>query len=357
MNIGRIHMILFSSFFFLLLLVPSLSKLFLYSPVINCENRTLTPFPVFNFHDSILKTFGQYYEENYGLRGEFMQFQAIVKNTFFHSSSNPKDVQIGTNNWLFPTSKADNSYESYTNLNLFTPSELETFRVTHVSRKKLLQKRNCAYILAVWPNKATIYPEFVPRHIKWMVKDTISKVDQVINYFKICKSEIQIIFPKNYLLQYKKEQLYFKNDTHWNELGAFYGYFYFMSKTKSVFNECPLSKNSFSVTYDNLNTGDLLGMMGICNSNIFTEKAPRIRLSFTSKVFSLPNDASYKHINYSTKNRQKVLFFRDSYTRGLIPYVVQHFRESYFYWQDYNQKIVDSLRPDVVVVSKVERYF
>ena len=49
-------------------------------------------------------------------------------------------------------------------------------------------------------------------------------------------------------------------------------------------------------------------MMGICNSNIFTEKAPRIRLRFTSKVFSLSNDASYKHINYSTKNQLLDLF-------------------------------------------------
>ena len=51
------------------------------------------------------------------------------------------------------------------------------------------------------------------------------------------------------------------------------------------------------------------------------------------------------------------LFFRDSYTRNLIPYFTQHFKESYYYWQDYDQRIVDSIKPDVVVVSKVERYF
>ena len=60
---------------------------------------------------------------------------------------------------------------------------------------------------------------------------------------------------------------------------------------------------------------------------------------------------------FTSLSNKKVLFFRDSYTRNLLPYFTQHFKESYYYWQDYDQKIVDSLRPDVVVVSKVERYF
>ena len=75
------------------------------------------------------------------------------------------------------------------------------------------------------------------------------------------------------------------------------------------------------------------------------------------KIYSTPDDPAYKHINPSAKNSKKILFFRDSYTRNLIPFFTQHFKESYYYWQDYDQKIIDSLKPDVVVVSKVERYF
>jgi hypothetical protein len=101
----------------------------------------------------------------------------------------------------------------------------------------------------------------------------------------------------------------------------------------------------------------MLEIMGLCFTSLFPEKIPQLKLIKQVKIYATPNDISYKNINPTAKSNKKVLFFRDSYTRNLLPYFTQHFKESYYYWQDYDQKIVDSIRPDVVVVSKVERYF
>lgn len=357
MSVGRIHMILYSIFFFSLLFIPTLASYFLPTSKKTCEKRTLTPYPIIEFHDSILKKMGQYYEDHYGLRNEFMQWQSYIKKRIFLSSANPKDVQIGKNNWLFPTSKIDFSYGSYTHLNLLTPFELKMFKITHVSRKKLLEKRNCDYILAVWPNKTTIYPEYVPKYLQWMVKDTISKVDQIIKYFEKTKTEIQIIYPKNYLLQHKKKTIYFKNDTHWNYLGAFYGYTYFLNHSYNIFKVRPNSMSAYKFRFNTIFTGDLLELMGLCTTIDFPDKNPQFQINNNIKIYTNQGDVSYKHLNPSAKCNKKVLFFRDSYTKYLIPFLVQHYKESYYYWQDYDQKIVDSIKPDVVVVSKVERYF
>lgn len=324
---------------------------------VNCEKRNLKDFPKLAWNDSIFQELGGYYEEHFGLRNEFTYWQSELKVAVFNSSSNPKDVQIGRSNWLFPTSKGDYSYGSYTHRDLMTIQELNTLRKIHVDRMQLLKKRNCAYLLAIWPNKSTIYPEYVPKHLQWMIKDTISKVEQVIQYFKQTQTEIPIIYPKNFLLKHKKERLYLKNDTHWNTLGAYYGYVYFMHHTASLFREKPRARNAYQLSYTYTQTGDLLEVMGLCSSNQFSETIPRLQIKKKVKIIYTPDDESYKHVNPSAKCNKKVLFFRDSYTRNLIPYFTQHFKESYYYWQDYDQKIVDSLKPDVVVIGEVERYF
>jgi len=41
----------------------------------------------------------------------------------------------------------------------------------------------------------------------------------------------------------------------------------------------------------------------------------------------------------------------------LIPFISLHFQQSNFIWSDYDQKFVDDMQPDVVLVAKVERFF
>ena len=357
MRVSRLHIISYCILFFLVLLSPTIKNYFMSTSNVNCEKRNLTVFPKLTWNDTILQELGAYYEEHFGLRNEFTYWQSELKVAFFNSSSNPKDVQIGRANWLFPTSKIDSSYGSYTHRDILNTQELEAFKKLHVDRKTLLKKRNCAYLLAVWPNKATIYPEYVPRHLVWMVKDTVSKVEQIIRYFHSTNTDVPIIYPKHFLREHKNERLYLKNDTHWNQLGAYYGYVYFMNHTSSLFGEKAKNRNVYKLSYKYTQTGDLLEIMGLCFTNLFPEKIPLLKCRKQVKIYATPNDVSYKHVNPSAKSNKKVLFFRDSYTRNLLPYFTQHFKESYYYWQDYDQKIVDSLRPDVVVVSKVERYF
>lgn len=357
MRVSRLHIISYCILFFLVLLSPTIKSYFMSTSTVNCEKRNLTVFPKLTWNDTILQELGAYYEEHFGLRNEFTYWQSELKLAVFKSSSNPKDVQIGLANWLFPTSKLDYSYGSYTHRDLWSTQELITVRKIHLERKNLLKNRNCTYLLAVWPNKTTIYPEFVPKHLNWMKKDTLSKVDQLIQFFKESNIDIPIIYPKNYLLKHKKEKLYFKNDTHWNQLGAFYGYVYFLRHTSNIFSEQPRCISAYKLTYKNIFTGDLLDLMGLCTIKHFPETIPILQVKKKVKIISTPNDVSYKHINESAQCSKTVLFFRDSYTRNLIPYFTQHFKESYYYWQDYDQRIVDSIKPDVVVVSKVERYF
>jgi alginate O-acetyltransferase complex protein AlgJ len=357
MNKNKLHIILYITLFFSVLSIPTTKHFLTKTQIQNCENRILINRPKIEFNDSIINNYGDYYEENFGFRDEINKLNSLLKLHLFASSSKPDLTQLGKNNWLFPTSKSDFSFESYSNTNLLTIKQLEEITKTHEDRRRKLEKKKCSYIIAIWPNKSTIYPEFVPINLKWSKKGNQSKVDQVIQYFNQKKSKIVFVYPKDTLLNCKKNQLYLKHDSHWNELGAFISYTYFLNKTKAILKIKPTKINDFTIQYKKENKGDLLSLIGICNEPFRSDYIPTFKLKIKRKIYYRINDESYKHYNPSAESKKTIIFFRDSYTKYLIPFISNHFKTSYYYWTDYNQKIVDSIKPDIVVVSKVERYF
>ena len=349
--------ILYCVAFFVILIIPSIALKFQVKSNESCEKRTILKRPDFHFQKDYLKQFGDYYEENYGLRSQITFLQAQIKLTIFNSSSNPDQVVIGKNGWLFYTSKSDLAYGSYSKSNLLTQKELFEYKKLHEKRKKELSLKNIQYLIAVCPDKSTIYSEYLPFQMKIQIEDTLSKIDQLVNYLIHQKSTIRLIDVRKELLANKQRQLYLKHDTHWNSLGAFYAYRAFLKKTTDVLHENPYSLADFDYSKGNLKGGDLLNMLGLCDKSNLSDQIPI--LTFKKKT-SISDDKKYegsygKHNKYAP-SKLKVLFFRDSYGQALIQYFSLHFKDSYFYWTDYDQKIVDQIKPDVVVVIKTERY-
>ena len=213
--------------------------------------------------------------------------------------------------------------------------------------------------MAAWPNKSTIYPEHLPFTMQAQIKDTISKTDQILNFLRSSKSSIPFIAVRGKFMEEKKNaKLYQKLDTHWNQLGAFYAYHYFMEKTSDILGVVPYNLEDFTIKYHYESKGDLLSMLGICETNSFSETNPTLQLTNNNLTIT-KSEGKYKNSlifkNEKCKNRLKVLIFRDSFTDALIPFLKTHFYETHFVWFDYQKHIVDTIKPDVVITSFVER--
>ena len=76
--------------------------------------------------------------------------------------------------------------------------------------------------MLILPDKNRVYGEYYPDSIKKMAQK--GRGEQTYQ-FLYNKGTIDVIYPLNELLAEKKKNLlYYKNDTHWNPLGAFIAY-------------------------------------------------------------------------------------------------------------------------------------
>lgn len=341
----------------MLLIIPSVIHWLKGGSGNSCEKRTLVAPPTFHFQSNFLQECGDYFEENYGLRNEFVYWQSVIKLKLFKSSSNPDQVIPGENGYLFYTSKSDLAYGSYTKTNLLDENGLRSFKELHENRKKELAKNKIKYVLAVWPDKNTIYREFEPFQMKIQIEDTISKIDQLTTYLSEKKSSVKLIDVRKDLFSKNQQTLYFKHDTHWNSLGGFYAYKKFIAETKSVFHQTSFPFLEFELTNTRIIGGDLLNFLGICQQRNYFEYAPTLIFKKQTQIIEdLKIKNSYGRFNKNAPSKLKVVFFRDSFMDALIPYISLHFEHVYFFRSDYDQKMVDLIHPDVVVVCKVERY-
>jgi hypothetical protein len=350
--------IAYISSFFLLLLIPNIFATLKLGSKTNCENRTLVQKPKFKYQTEYLQEFGSYFEDNYGLRNEFMHFQSFLKYQYFNSSSNPDEILLGKNDWMFYTSVPDSSYGSFSRTNLLSKQRLHAYKSLHESRQRLLSKNKIDYIIAVWPAPSTIYPEFLPYQMKIQIEDTLSRIDQLVNYFKKENVSIPLIDVRATMLQHKNEHLYQKFDTHWNNLGAYYGYSSFMMQTKSILKQEPYPLSAFRIKMVKSLQQGLFNMIGLCKQNTFIEMNPDLVFKEAKKITDDKEyQGSYGKLQANAPSSLRVLFFRDSYSQYLMQFFSLHFKESYFYWSGYDQNIVDMLKPDVVIVANTERYF
>jgi len=339
--------------------IPGVLTLLDVKLVENCEKRELHTLPKASFSEKYIADFEDYFDDNFGLRNLLVNWGSTMKVNLFKSSLHPQNVKFGKFNWLFYNKLDSEIFNSYSKQNLLSPSELDSTITNWENCKTALEKKEIKYIMAVWPNKATIYPEFLPSTMKMQIKYGISKTDQIKNFLQITNSKIPFIDVRSSLLEKKKEnQLYHKHDTHWNELGAYYAYRDFFKQTKGVLGIEPYNLDSFLYSEKAESKGDLLNMIGICDNSSFIDIHPKLQykqenLNLTSFDGKFKNSLVY--VNENCKNNLRVLVFRDSFTDALIPYFRLHFRETHFVWFDFQEHIVESIKPDVVITSFVER--
>ena len=343
----------------LTLTIPALLALLDVKLVENCEKRELYTLPTFSISEKFIDDFENYFDDNFGLRNSLINWGSSIKVNLFKSSVHPQNVKFGKSGWLFYNKIDGGIFNSYAHRNLLSNEELKSLVEVWENRKINLESKGIKYIMAVWPNKSTIYPEHIPLTMKAQIKDTLSKTNQILNFLHSSKSSIPFITVRTNLLEEKKKnKLYRKLDTHWNQVGAFYAYQYFMEKTSDILGVVPYNLEDFTIKYHCESKGDLLSVLGICETNSFSETNPTLQLTdnnltITKSEGKYKNSLTFK--NKKCDNRLKVLIFRDSFTDALIPFFKNHFYETHFVWFDYQKHIVDTLKPDIVITSFVER--
>ena len=359
-----IFRISFSVAFICILLAPSFYPFF--SESINEENlekREKAKKPDLDFTIDYPEKFEAYYNDNFGWRSELINWGSLIKLHLFRSSINPDKVMFGKNGFMFFTDKQFQIFQSFTHTDLLSPENLQAIITNLETRKDSLNKNGIAYLLAFWPNPHTIYENLLPLTMKVQIKGKVSKADQLIANLKIKKSPVKVIDVRNTLLKARNQtQIYRKFDSHWNSYGAFLAYQSFFKQSFETLHIEPKRVEDFTILWEEYNDGDLLNMLGIQDKSAFKEPKPVFEIKNKHETYSYLSADGFPPQTVITRNEtcantKRVLIFRDSYTNALEQFYSLHFKEVFYIWTGYDQAIINTVKPDIVIEQYAERYF
>lgn len=123
---------------------------------------------------------------------------------------------LGKENWLFLGNNYDNTISYLTGIKTRTQKDIEQQVHFFKKIKKNVEKHGAKFFILIGPNKSTIYPEFLPK--------IIVKAPRITPHIcELARGEgISVFDPTESLIANKgKGLLYYRTDTHWNQLGTF----------------------------------------------------------------------------------------------------------------------------------------
>ena len=258
------------------------------------ENRYLAPYPDPEFSWKSLNSypdkFEDYYNDHFGFRKSLIRWHNGIKifglgvsprtRTAGESGQNGiyPEVILGKKEWLF--FGQDGLIEDYRGQEPLSIHQLEQWRIVLEQRRDWLSRQGIEYLVVIVPNKQTIYPEYLPNWITRYQEKT--RLDQMIEYFND-HTDFKILDLRDALLQEKgEEELYYRTDTHWNALGAFFGYQEISERLSERFPQIQsLPLSDFTLSQDETEGLDLAARLGL--KDLFSDR--EIRLTPKHSVF------------------------------------------------------------------------
>jgi alginate O-acetyltransferase complex protein AlgJ len=292
----------------------------------------------------------KYFNDNFGFRKLLIGTYRLLSFTLLKTSPNPA-VVVGTSTsggrWLFFDAKAANDgmgFDSLLGRRPYSNAELQSIATNLRAQVDLAKNANVKLMLAICPDKQTMYPEYLPSRLR-PAAGTQSRLDQfwgvAANVDGLHAVDLRVA-----LREAKTDSpLYYASDTHWNVRGAAVGYVAIanvLNELDSTVGPVPLASLSWAARGER--TGDLTRLLGI-----------PVLSGERNLVAVLPQNG---------QRRGKLLVLGDSFSDALQQYfelnfaVVKRVRGARGARDTLLTKpLLETEKPDVVLIEAVERYW
>ena len=126
------------------------------------------------------------------------------------------DVVLGKQGWLFYDGADE--IEQWLGLRPLPAAQIDAIVIELARLDRLARAHGAKFVFVIAPNKSTVYPEYLPDGLHPIGP---TPADQLIAALAR-RPEISVVDGRPLIARSKSRgQLYFRTDTHWNELGAF----------------------------------------------------------------------------------------------------------------------------------------
>jgi alginate O-acetyltransferase complex protein AlgJ len=332
------------------------------------EQHGLRKMPTFDMKEgfaTFTAKFDSYFNDRSMLRKSLIAARNLVKVAAFGVSGSPQ-VLLGSNRWLFFA--GDNSIESYLRTQPLTPQELAQWKAAVDARGRWLAERNIKFVMCVPPDKYTIYSEMLPQFLK-PVNDK-SRLDQLVECLRD-DPYVQFVDVRPALIARKKDcQLYYKNDTHWNDEGAFVAYGELMKPIQKDFPIIKIVGPDDVIRGTRHTTGDLAKLIEL--KPYFKEDSAQLHLKNQKHTILpesvvhavallgyLPMDTHRPYLATAKPAPElpRLLFVHDSFCMPMMAWLPDAASRATFWWQrDLDADLINKEKPNAVIWEITERF-
>lgn len=346
-------------FAFIILFPLINNKIHFFSKLGSSENRRMTQWPVFKWSvDDYIKGVEGYLIDNLDIRNNAIRFHNRLSVFVFRSSPSPVKALVGKNGWLFMSGE---ELKTFAGTELFTEAQLNEFKQEIIRRQKVIGSYNAKLLMAIVPNKANVYPEFMPDHL--IKNERYGYGEQMTRYLKA--NGFPVIDLYSILTQNKSGyDIYYRTDDHWNNLGAFIAANSIMEEMHSFYPKiAPLDTIKFPIKKIEKKDGSIALMLNIEKEAVDHNYSPTPKEGFKSvlqkekrytviKEFPFPKE--YEQVYYKGDTAlPNVLIIRDSYGKALVPYLAEQCNKCVAIWDCWryglNEEIIKDSKPDIVI--------
>lgn len=328
------------------------------------ENRILEPWPDFSIHT--LQKLERWFSDRYGMRDALVYYGSRLQLARTGSPTN-QDVVVGPAKWLFYDQYYVPGQPHFADLLGRDPmSESQVSAITEnlANAQRALTACNIPFYFIVAPDKQTIYPEKLGVHVS---QGTVTGVDQVVRALRERVPTLKVIDLRAPVRAAKVSapyEMYKRTDTHWNSLGAFYGYRAIVTRfaADGVLPAAPWAKlAAWNVTQIPFDQGDiavsLLSLPGYFQDfdTRFEKLTPRLA-SWVERPADATDQPGEGAFSRNPSGHGRLLMYRDSFAGELGPFLAEDFQEMWGYLgRGIDGKEIRRRRPSVVVLQIVER--
>lgn len=327
-----------------LLLIPVYTMPFMEqsSTAENTEKRELAQKPALftegKFNRDFFEGMGDYLADHFTLRSELVAAQSELKGVFGVSSS--EDVVMGKDDWLY----FDKTMPDYTGETTLSDLQAKRLHRTADLMAEYVEGQGAEFVLTIVPNKATIYPEYVPYYYPAATSPTPL---HTIN--KVLKEEDWYVDMTAALTAEKDTQLYHKRDSHWNNLGARVGYDTLMKAAGGKAGAYADTPYTIESVWD----GDLDKLLGSSYKDEQAVWQKKFTYEYTSRF---RGEEDVLITTACADGEGHLVMFRDSFANALLPLLAEQYATATFSRAlPFALDLTETEEADVVMVEIVER--
>ncbi|MBI1319006.1 MAG: hypothetical protein GC168_08655 [Candidatus Hydrogenedens sp.] len=300
-----------------------------------------------------------YFKDHFGLRERLVLTYLNTKTWVFRSS--PIDWgTIGKDGWLFLSGVSN--VDTYRVHSPLTEADLEHRLADYQSQRAACLKQSALHLVVWGPNKSTIYPEYLPG---WMTRLHDRTNLDALQEYVTQRSDIEMVDLRPALLRGKQDtRVYYRAESHWNTLGAYIAY---RTILEHIGDRVPgiqvLTKDDVTFELRPRNQADTILPFAIPAYQAewvegATIKNPRSRfLGREIEGLDLKRDVDLlEYVSGDGLTGPTLLMFHDSFGYPMMPFLVETFARCVFVRRpSFNERIIEAVKPDVVIDLQVER--